>query len=136
MHGTRFMVAVVGLAVASLVAAVPFAGGQGKPPVKIAVIVPLSGPGAFDGQVHVDAARTVAKLMNAKGGVLGGRQIEILPYDDKAVPEEGVSATKRAIAEDHVDAIASLAPAASATEPKARTRCFSASFRAVSGEAS
>lgn len=107
MLGKRLVITVSVVLATALAAGVPFAAGQGKTPVKIAVIVPLSGPGAFDGQVHVDAARTVAKLMNAKGGILGGRQVEILPYDDKAVPEEGVSATKRAIAEDRVDAIAS-----------------------------
>jgi branched-chain amino acid transport system substrate-binding protein len=93
------------LAVGATLASLALA--QGKPPVKIAIIVPLSGPGAFDGQVHVDAARTVAKLINAKGGILGGREVTILPYDDKGLPEEGVTAAKRAIAEDHVDAIAS-----------------------------
>jgi branched-chain amino acid transport system substrate-binding protein len=107
MLGKRLMIAVSVVILAAFAAAAPMAVGQGKPPVKIAVIVPLSGPGAFDGGVHVDAARTVAKLVNAKGGILGGRQLEIVPYDDKAVPEEGVSAAKRAIAEDKVDAIAS-----------------------------
>ncbi len=102
--------AAVSLILCVLCAIVAFASwstAQGHPPVKIAIIVPLSGPGAFDGQVHVDAARTVAKLMNAKGGILGGRQIVIIPYDDKGVPEEGVSAAKRAIDEDKVSAIAS-----------------------------
>ncbi len=98
------------LAVALVLAlglAAPPVGAQGKPPVKIAVIVPLSGAGAFDAQMHVDAAKTMAKIINARGGILGGRQIVILPYDDKGLPEEGVSAAKRAIDEDHVDAIAS-----------------------------
>lgn len=97
----------VGLCLLAVITFASWSSAQGKPPVKIAIIVPLSGPGAFDGQVHVDAARTVAKLLNAKGGTLGGRPIAILPYDDKGVPEEGVSAAKRAIGEDKVDAIAS-----------------------------
>lgn len=107
MLGKRLVITVSVVLATALAAGVPFAASQGKAPVKIAVIVPLSGPGAFDGQVHVDAARTVSKLMNAKGGILGGRQVEIVPYDDKGVPEEGVSAAKRAIAEDRVHAIAS-----------------------------
>ena len=51
MLGKRLMIAVSFVILAAFAAAVPMAAGQGKPPVKIAVIVPLSGPGAFDGGV-------------------------------------------------------------------------------------
>jgi branched-chain amino acid transport system substrate-binding protein len=37
--------------------------------------------------------------------VLGGRKIELVTYDDKGVPEEGVSAAKRALEQDKVDLI-------------------------------
>jgi branched-chain amino acid transport system substrate-binding protein len=81
------------------------AAAQEKPPVKIAVIMPLSGPGAFDGQNAVDSAQAIANRINAAGGILGGRKIQIVSYDDKGSPEEGVSAAKRAIEDGQVDAI-------------------------------
>lgn len=86
---------------------IAFAHGTafGQDTVKIGVIMPLSGAAAFDGQTHVDAAKAMADVINARGGVLGGRKIEILPYDDKASAEESVSAARRAITNDKVDVL-------------------------------
>lgn len=81
------------------------AQAQPKPTVKIAAIVPLSGAGAFDGQLALEGMQAMTSIINAKGGILGGRQIELVTYDDKGLPEEGVSATKRAIEQDKVDAV-------------------------------
>lgn len=74
-------------------------------PVRIGVIMPLSGAAAFDGQTHVDAAKAMADVINAEGGILGGRKLEIVPYDDKASAEESVSAARRAIENDKVDVL-------------------------------
>src|SRR5258707_4780855 len=78
---------------------------QDKPPVRIAAIAPLSGAGAFDGKVAVEGLDAMVAVINAQGGVLGGRKIELIKYDDKGTPEEGVSAAKRAIEQDNVDLI-------------------------------
>lgn len=77
---------------------------QDKPPIRIAAIGPLSGAGAFDGQLAIEGMQAMAAVINAKGGVLG-RKIELITYDDKGVPEEGVSAAKRALEQDKVDLI-------------------------------
>lgn len=92
-------------AAAALLAASGFAQAQDKPNVKIAAIVPISGAGAFDGQLGLEGMKAMAEMINAKGGILGGRKLELVVYDDKGTPEEGVSAAKRAIEQDHVDAI-------------------------------
>lgn len=76
-----------------------------QPPVKIAAIVPQSGAGAFDGQLALEGMQAEVELINAKGGVLGGRKIELVVYDDKGTPEEGVSAARRAMEQDNVDLI-------------------------------
>jgi branched-chain amino acid transport system substrate-binding protein len=90
---------------AALLAAAGLAQAQEKPNVKIAAIVPISGAGAFDGQLGLEGMKAMAEMINAKGGILGGRKLELVVYDDKGTPEEGVSAAKRAIEQDHVDAI-------------------------------
>jgi branched-chain amino acid transport system substrate-binding protein len=92
-------------AATALLAAVGVARADDKPTVKIAAIVPISGAGAFDGQLGLEGMKAMAEVINAKGGVLDGRKIELVVYDDKGTPEEGVSAAKRAIEQDHVDAI-------------------------------
>ena len=75
---------------------------QDKPPIKIAAIVPQSGAGAFDGQLALEGMQAMVAIINGKGGVLG-RKIELVVYDDKGTPEEGVSAARRAIEQDKVD---------------------------------
>ena len=79
------------------------AWSQSKPPVRIAAINPLSGAGAFDGQLALEGMQAMVAIINAQGGVLGGRPLELLTYDDKGTPEEGVSAAKRAMEQDKVD---------------------------------
>jgi len=74
-------------------------------PVRVAAIAPLSGPGAFDGQLAIEGMEAMVEIVNEEGGVLDGRMIELLIYDDKGNPEEGVSAAKRAIENDDVDIV-------------------------------
>lgn len=81
------------------------AQAQDKPPVRIGTIAPLSGAGAFDGQLAVEGMEAMVAIVNDAGGVLGGRKLELVKYDDKGNPEEGVSAAKRAIEQDDVDVI-------------------------------
>ncbi|MGF7159460.1 branched-chain amino acid transport system substrate-binding protein [Rhodoligotrophos appendicifer] len=78
---------------------------QEKPPVRIGALLPLSGAGAFDGQLAAEGMEAMAAVINAKGGILDGRKIELVKYDDKGTPEEGVSAAKRAIEQDKVDVL-------------------------------
>ena len=47
------------------------AWAQAKPPIKIAAINPLSGAGAFDGQLALEGMQAMAAIINANGGVLG-----------------------------------------------------------------
>lgn len=80
-------------------------GAMAQAPVKIAAIVPQSGAGAFDGQLALEGMQAEVELINAKGGILGGRKIELVVYDDKGTPEEGVSAARRAMEQDNVDLV-------------------------------
>ncbi len=102
MLGRRDLIA----AAAALALVVPSAGAMAQqPPVRIAVIGPMSGTGAFEGQLGLEGAQAAAAIINAKGGVAGGRKLELITYDDKGSPEDGVSAAKRAIEQDNVDFI-------------------------------
>ena len=66
-------------------------------PVKIAVIVGLSGPFALGGEEYIKRFKGIADLINAKGGVLGGRKVEIVPLDGKTTPQDSVLALNQAI---------------------------------------
>jgi branched-chain amino acid transport system substrate-binding protein len=78
--------AVAALAVVGQALAQPSVSG----PVKVGVIVPLSGGAGPQGQHVTQAIQAMAALINAKGGVLG-RQIEIISRDDESTPAVGVS---------------------------------------------
>ena len=74
-----------------------FAAGTQEPagPIKIGVIQPLTGPIAFDGQSAVKGAELAAKEINAAGGILGGRMIELVVEDGACVPAQSVSAAEK-----------------------------------------
>ena len=82
------------------IAAVSAFSAQAADPIKIAFIDPLSGPFASTGTNGLQEFRyAVDTLINAKGGVLGGRNFEIVPYDNKISPKESLIQLKRAIGE-------------------------------------
>ena len=72
----------------------PAPAGAGGP-VRIAVAAPLTGDNAEYGQGFLNAARLQAERRNAAGGVLGGRMVEIVPFDDANSAEEAASIALR-----------------------------------------
>lgn len=79
---------------------------QAQAPVKIGVLTPLSPPGdANAGQFIVRGAKMAADEINARGGVLGGRKIELVVEDDSGTPEKGVAGIRRLASQERVSAI-------------------------------
>ena len=78
--------------------------GLAAEPIKIGYMATLTGDGATWGQHERDGALLAVKDINAKGGLLG-RPLELICYDVKGKPEEGVSAIRRLIYDDKVVAI-------------------------------
>ena len=98
----------VGQFAAVLAAAVSFFAwgteGFAAEPIRIGYMATLTGEGATWGQHEREGALLAVKDINAKGGVLG-RPLELVCYDVKGKPEEGVSAIRRLIYDDKVVAI-------------------------------
>ena len=68
--------------------------------VRLAFIDPLTGPFATSGYSGLRMFEYAAEnLVNKKGGVLGGRQFEIVPLDNQISPKESLIQLKRAISE-------------------------------------
>jgi branched-chain amino acid transport system substrate-binding protein len=94
----------------SVVAAVVL-GGLAAPalaqkPVRIGVLTPLSPPGdAAAGQLIVRGAKVGAEDVNARGGVLGGRKIEVVIEDDSGTPEKGAAGVRKLASQDQVVAV-------------------------------
>ena len=70
---------------------------QGEP-IKVGVIVPLSGPAGPNGQSVAWAVEVVAEMINAKGGVLG-RKLVVIAKDDESTPAVGVTRANEMVAE-------------------------------------
>ncbi len=70
--------------------------------VKIAVIVPLSGAWARQGQLVKMGAETAAAEINAAGGIkaLGGAKLELVTLDAGDSPEKAKNAAQRLIAQE------------------------------------
>src|SRR3989449_9243857 len=75
-------------------------------PVKIGVLTPLAPPGAGGaGQFIVRGAKMGAEDVNARGGVLGGRKIELVIEDDSGTPEKGAAGIRKLATQDQVAGI-------------------------------
>jgi len=75
-------------------------GASPAEPVKIAFIAPLSGTFALVFEENLKLFRAAADEVNARGGVLGGRPIEIVPFDNKGTPQETLIVLNQAIDQD------------------------------------
>jgi branched-chain amino acid transport system substrate-binding protein len=77
--------------------------GAGAPPeesgpLKVGVIVPLSGPAGPNGAHVLEAIEVMADVVNSEGGC-AGRPVEVVSRDDQSTPAAGVSAANDLIAE-------------------------------------
>jgi len=66
-------------------------------PVRVAFIDPLSGPFAAVGASGLKQFQFIANEINKSGGVLGGRKLEVIGYDNKISPKESLIQLKRVI---------------------------------------
>lgn len=69
--------------------------------VKVAVVVPLSGPWARNGELHVKGAQMAVEDINAAGGIkaLGGAKLKLITVDSGDSVEKARSATQRLLAD-------------------------------------
>jgi len=82
----------------ALLAASLWSGGShAADTIRIAFIDPLSGPFANVGESEVRHFQMTIDTINARGGVLGGRKLELVTFDNKASPQESVLALKQVI---------------------------------------
>ncbi len=85
-----------GLAAAAAAALTSFAA-QAEDPVRIGLIEPFSGPIAAVGRDTLEGYEFFANEINARGGVLGGRHIEIVPLDNAMNAEKTTQMLRKAV---------------------------------------
>ncbi|MCL2367391.1 MAG: ABC transporter substrate-binding protein [Oscillospiraceae bacterium] len=75
------------------------------PPILIGGINDLSGPRSISGNQIYQGARLKVEEVNAAGGLLGGRMIEFIQYDNRNDPQETISAYMRLVEVHGVSAV-------------------------------
>ena len=86
------------LAGLTLMPATAMAAATGEP-VKIGAIAPLTGTLATYGESTTNGVKLAVEEINAAGGVLGGRPLEVTYLDDKADSTEGANAFNKLVAD-------------------------------------
>ena len=88
----------------SALSALRMASAQGTEPIKIGVLIALSGPAAAYGAEERRAVEAVFNQVNAQGGIRG-RKVELVVRDTKTNPTEAARLANQVIADDKVIAI-------------------------------
>jgi branched-chain amino acid transport system substrate-binding protein len=86
----------------ALAVALPTAAHAQKA-IKVGFPMILSGPGALFGEPALKGAQMLVDEVNAAGGVLGGRKIELVPRDTKGNADEAVRVARELILRENVD---------------------------------
>lgn len=81
------------------------AGAQAAEPIKIGLITALSGQSALAGEAITRGLTVAIDEINAAGGLLDGRKLELVRRDDEANPAKGVVAARELIYKEKVAAI-------------------------------
>lgn len=76
-------------------------------PVVIGLQGPITGPWAYEGQMAKQSCEIAAELINAKGGILGGRNVEVRVVDDEGQPKTGALAATKLVGQKDVVAAVS-----------------------------
>src|SRR3990170_6975293 len=84
----------------ALNAAVAQAPSGAKPPIKIGIFLPLSGPFTSYGQPALDGMRL---YLDEIGWSVAGRKIDIIVEDDGSEPSQGLTKVKKLVERDKAD---------------------------------
>ena len=74
-------------------------------PIKIGHVAALSGASAQSGEAITRGLAIAIDEINAKGGLLGGRKLELIQRDDESSPPKGIVAARELISKEKVSAI-------------------------------
>jgi len=90
---------VIGVLIAVLM---PCGGAMAAKPVVIGLQGPITGPWAYEGQMAKQSCEIAAQLINQKGGILGGRMVEVRIVDDAGEPKTGALAAQKLVGQKDV----------------------------------
>src|SRR5258708_3918013 len=90
------------LALAAVAAALMIGTAQAADPIKIGHVAALSGGSAQSGEAITRGLTIAIDEINQKGGLLGGRKLELVQRDDESTPPKGLTAARELISREKV----------------------------------
>lgn len=100
----RLLPAMVGVSIAALALAAPAGTAQAADPIKLGHVAALSGASAQSGEAITRGLQVAIDEINASGGLLDGRMIELIQRDDESKPPKGLIAARELIFNEDVAA--------------------------------
>ncbi|MBN2283727.1 MAG: branched-chain amino acid ABC transporter substrate-binding protein [Deltaproteobacteria bacterium] len=85
----------------------PFSSMAAGKPVVIGLQGPITGPWAYEGEMAKQSCEIAAQIINDKGGILGGRMVELRVVDDAGEPKTGALAAQKLVGQKDVVAAVS-----------------------------
>jgi branched-chain amino acid transport system substrate-binding protein len=83
----------------------PHAPAVAQEPIRLGHVAALSGASAQSGEAITRGLALAIDEINAKGGLLGGRKLELIQRDDESNPPKGLTAARELIFKEKVDAL-------------------------------
>ena len=74
-------------------------------PIKIGLVAAITGGSALSGESIIRGLAIAIDEINQKGGILGGRSLELVTRDDESTPARGVAAARELIEQEKVAAV-------------------------------
>ncbi|HMK79216.1 MAG TPA: ABC transporter substrate-binding protein [Xanthobacteraceae bacterium] len=90
------------LALGAAAAVFMIGAAQAADPIKIGHVAALSGGSAQSGEAITRGLTIAIDEINAKGGLLGGRKLELIQRDDESTPPKGLTAARELISREKV----------------------------------
>jgi branched-chain amino acid transport system substrate-binding protein len=102
---TRFAISTILHACAVLAGSALLSSTHAAEPIKIGLVTALSGQSAQGGEAIARGLGVAIDEINARGGIAGGRKLELVSRDDESNPAKGVIAARELIYKDKVSVI-------------------------------
>ena len=90
------------VAFAAIAATLMIGAAQAADPIKIGHVAALSGGSAQSGEAITRGLAVAIDEINAKGGLLGGRKLELVQRDDESAPPKGLTAARELMFKEKV----------------------------------
>ncbi|HEY7677790.1 MAG TPA: ABC transporter substrate-binding protein [Candidatus Methylomirabilis sp.] len=105
MNGRKgLMILALAVVTAGLLAGSGIVGAQ-QAPIKVALVAAMSGGSALSGEAIKRGLTVAIDEINAKGGLLGGRKLELVIRDEEGQPQKGVTAARDVIEREKAVAV-------------------------------